>query len=378
MPSGSSRPFRFCLAGLALALAACGRHEPRSAPGTPARWALTRITTINPAADSFYDNIQSVAADRDGNIYVAGEGGGGIRVYDSAGALLRVLGREGSGPGEFRHKYSLAWAGDTLAVYDPGNGRVEFIDREGHWVASHPNARISGGQIRFHQAGPNSFFTPSFRFTPDRSGIVRLYIREGFGQPADTLQVPESHITDPYVLTCRSPAVISDWAPDDAPRAGDAVSPAGALVTWRSDQYRVSFLDKAAGVTRVLADSALPVPISDSAWAVQLANFREWHDRFKGLTCDRAEPVRPPAGTLLRTVEFDDAGRAWIEGMRGGRWSLAVYDTAGHFTATMPAPVRDPDVPYVIRGNRLYTVAADSGGAQTVVVYRIRAGEAGR
>jgi hypothetical protein len=37
----------------------------------------------------------------------------------------------------------------------------------------------------------------------------------------------------------------------------------------------------------------------------------------------------------------------------------------------MPAPERDLDVPYVIRGDRLYEVEADEDGLQRVVVYDV-------
>jgi hypothetical protein len=49
---------------------------------------------------------------------------------------------------------------------------------------------------------------------------------------------------------------------------------------------------------------------------------------------------------------------------------LAVYDTAGRQIASMPAPERDLDVPYVVRGDRLYEVEVDEDGLQKVVVYR--------
>ena len=216
-----------------------------------------------------------MAADRDGNIYVAGEGGGGIRVYDSAGALLRVLGREGSGPGEFRHKYSLAWAGDTLAVYDPGNGRVEFIDREGHWVASHPNARISGPQVRFRQATPRIFYSPSFMPAASGRGITRVYLRDGFGALPDTMIVPDSFPATPYAVTCAGNGV-SVWSSPSAPAFMSGVSPEGWLVTWRTDAYRVTFSAHDGRVMRTITENERPIALPDSAWVADLADYAKW------------------------------------------------------------------------------------------------------
>jgi len=358
---------------LPLLVVACGPRDATTAgQGALPEWSLRRVATIDPAADSMIAAVRSVAVDRDGNVYLAGYGGGGIFVFDSAGHPLRVLGREGSGPGEFKDKYSLAWVGDTLAVYDPGNGRVEFIDRRGNWVASQPNARITGGSdIRFYQAGAREFFRPSYDHPQGSDKIRQTFIRAGLGVLPDTLAVPENDVGASFTVVCRGDRGIGLQSGRNAPEFRVAVSPKGNLIAWRTDRYRLTFTNRDDSVVRSMTAEQAPIPITDSMWAQDLADYQKFREQWKGADCAPDGLKRPATVWLLRAIEFDDRGRAWVEGMQRDTMMLAVHDTAGHQIAAMPAPDRDLDVPYVIRGGRLYEVQADADALQKVVVYAV-------
>lgn len=337
------------------------------------RWSLRKVVTIDPDSAGMSAAIRSITADGDGNVYLAGYGAGGIYVFDAAGRPLRVLGRAGSGPGEFKDRYSLAWVGDTLAVYDPGNGRIEYVDRRGNWVASQGNPRITGGSdIRFHQAGPRQFFRPSWGEDDSKDGIRRFFIRAGFEVHPDTIIVPDMDLGTDYNIVCRgNRGGVSWWGSSNAPEARHSISPEGYLVSWRTDQYRLTFTRNDSQTVRVIAFDQAPIPLTDSMWSADLADYEKWRKDWSGADCDTGSPRRPETVWLLNAVEFDDQGRAWVEGMQHDTMMLAVYDTAGKQIAATPAPERDLDVPYFIRGNRLYEVEADEDGLQRVVVYEI-------
>jgi hypothetical protein len=78
-----------------------------------AEWRLEPVAEIAPAGESAFMRVVSLAVDGDGSIFAADRGAFQVRVFDSLGAPLRAIGRKGSGPGEFRDIYSLAWAGGT-------------------------------------------------------------------------------------------------------------------------------------------------------------------------------------------------------------------------------------------------------------------------
>ncbi|HET8761969.1 MAG TPA: hypothetical protein VFM12_01040 [Gemmatimonadales bacterium] len=362
-----------CAASIVIALAACAGADRGDGSGPAVeRWSLRRVATIDPDSAGLDGAVRSIAADRDGNVYLAGYGAGGIYVIDAAGEPLRVLGRAGSGPGEFKGRYSLAWTGDTLAVYDPQNGRVELVDRTGNWVASVPSLRITGGSdVRLYQSGSKAFFRPSYEKVAGDERIHASVIRAGFGIQPDTIIIPENDIGESYTLTCRSDRGIGFEASRYAPQFRTAVSPQGELVTWRTDQYRLTFTGSDGDTVRVISFDQPPIPLTDSMWALDLADYDKWRKTWSGADCDGGSLRKPETVWLLNAVEFDDQGRAWVEGIQGNMMTLAVYDTAGKQIAAMPAPKRDLDVPYVIQGDRLYEVEADEDGLQKVVVYQV-------
>jgi hypothetical protein len=356
-----------------VALSACSATDAGHGTGSAVqRWSLRRVATIDPDPSGMNAAIRSIAADGDGNVYLAGYGAGGIYVFDSAGQPLRVLGRAGSGPGEFKDRYSLAWVGDTLAVYDPENGRVEFVNRMGNWVASEPSLRITGGSdVRLYQSGPKAFFRPSYQKMAGGDGIRSSLIRAGLGVTPDTIIIPGNDVGQAFTLVCRGDRRIGFESSRYAPQFRTAVSPDGDLITWRTDQYRLTFTRNDSQTVRVISYDQPPIALTDSMWALDLADYQKWRKTWAGADCDGGSLPRPETVWLLNAVEFDDQGRAWVEGIQRDTMMLAVYDTAGKEIAAMPAPERDLDVPYVIRGNRLYEVEADEDGLQKVVVYDV-------
>ncbi|MEZ4457631.1 MAG: hypothetical protein R2882_13950 [Gemmatimonadales bacterium] len=85
--------------------------------------------------------------------------------FDSAGTLIRHIGRDGAGPAN-SSPYSVAWLGDTLALLDPG-GRIGVFDRAGEWVTSWPVRRITGGQIIRLYRTPGGFWAYALRPTDE-------------------------------------------------------------------------------------------------------------------------------------------------------------------------------------------------------------------
>ena len=107
-----------------------------------------------------------------------------VKVYDSDGTFLRLLGREGQGPGEFRRvSYVQEYPTDTLNIYDRGNGRIsrftadfQYIDQRplrlsplyllftktGRLVVNTPYAGDPGNRLPLHFVGPEGTVVQSF------------------------------------------------------------------------------------------------------------------------------------------------------------------------------------------------------------------------
>lgn len=67
-------------------------------------------------------------------LYVADTQSHDIKVFDSRGAVLRVIGRRGEAEGEFNFPTHLAFADGLLYVTDTMNSRVQVISRDGKTV----------------------------------------------------------------------------------------------------------------------------------------------------------------------------------------------------------------------------------------------------
>jgi len=361
------------IAGCIILTTAC-RPEARDAASSdrarPA-WRLEVLAEAAPAGG--FVGVSSLAADDSGNVYVADKGAYSIRVFDSAGREVRTIGRQGAGPGEFTDLYSIAWAGDTLAAYDPGNSRLQLVTRNGQPVGAWAGSRITGSDVRLFQSG-RRFFMPTWRPAPDGKGIELLLVTPGEFGPSDTLRLPRKpDSADPTVVVCNLPGrSIGIFDTPFSTQLVSSVSPAGELVLTRNDQYRIAFLDPGGNAQRFTLYGTTPVPISSAEWDSVTAEYRDFRAKHPNADCDRDGQTKPEARPVLRSIEFDDEGRMWVEATVPGGYNFHVYDAAGGMLANIPAPARDPSVPFVVRDGRLHLVVESESGEQLVRTYRIR------
>ena len=69
-----------------------------------------------------------------------------ISVFDRSGKFLRVIGKTGTGPGEFRTPHALEFDSQgRLVVADRHNHRIQVLTKEGKVITEYPDfGRISG------------------------------------------------------------------------------------------------------------------------------------------------------------------------------------------------------------------------------------------
>lgn len=125
--------------GLAV-VAGCGEGASRDGFDAEALPVLTlteelRIGSVDDP-DLGFSRIGGVTVDEDGNVYVLERQDREVRVFDPAGRLLRVIGGEGEGPGEFRDPLLLGFRGDSLWVNDGRLRRITMFNREGEVLST--------------------------------------------------------------------------------------------------------------------------------------------------------------------------------------------------------------------------------------------------
>ncbi len=100
---------------------------------------LVEELRIAPAIDdtSLFTRLFEFDVDAAGRIWAYDLSSNSIFVFGADGSLVRRVGREGGGPGEFRSNGGMVIQGDGgLAVWDSQNGRISFFDSIGVFLTS--------------------------------------------------------------------------------------------------------------------------------------------------------------------------------------------------------------------------------------------------
>ena len=128
------RVTRLCIAATVVVLAACaGEHDE----GYPVH-RVEDVTLIVSTESGLLGRPADIAVDDSGDLYVLDGLMGRILVLSPAGQLVRTIGGEGSGPGEFKRPGPFRLTRDTLRVVDMGNGRLQTFALGTGFVRSTP------------------------------------------------------------------------------------------------------------------------------------------------------------------------------------------------------------------------------------------------
>ena len=117
-------------AGLVLLLAAAPVALP---PGLPSRADLAPDPTFV-LPDSLLAQLTLVtdlALDPDGSLYLVDRNLQAVLHLERSGALRRIIGRQGGGPGEFSYIYQVGVTRDSLWAVDPGLRRITIFPTSG-------------------------------------------------------------------------------------------------------------------------------------------------------------------------------------------------------------------------------------------------------
>jgi len=229
----------------------CGAGEGGTGWGVACRSVeeVSRIAGVPGEVDEFY-RLTGLLVDSAGTLYVLDADRHEVMALSPDGMLKWRRGREGSGPGEFRNPTHLGWAGDLLAVWDPGNYRFSLWTKEGESAGErflgeielpgHPvSAAMVGGTGRI--VAP---VLPSFNpaAAPARLDGAFVMATEG---ALDTLAAFGR--SGPLRLTTTAGPVLVN--PPYASFPSYAVSPEGAIAFTTGEAYVIDIHD-AGGAKR--------------------------------------------------------------------------------------------------------------------------------
>lgn len=201
----------------------------------------------------------SIALDALGRVFVADRGPAVIKVYDPRGQFLRSIGREGSGPGEFRVAY-IAIRGELLVVHDPRTSRTSVFDTSGTFLRSWVSRCCFYGPIAVDRE--SRVWIPSAEVAP---GASYTWVRYGLdGTPLDTVAVPMMQgqttkfwkVGTTQVIRMITTVPLQPWLVA-------VPEPAGTLLIGWTGEFRLRRSRDGRDSTLVFSREWQPVPASD-------------------------------------------------------------------------------------------------------------------
>ena len=318
-----------------------------------------------------------------------------LMLFDAGLTSFKVMGREGSGPGEYRQPDAVwAFPGDSTLVTDLGNARLSIVGPTGVYGRSIPMA--SGGSN-----GPPSVVFPggtdargNIYFAPPRANgrldstdVMRLDSRGGGARVVTRIKTPdvsreESGDADSREVRIRPiPLSASD---------GWAVSATGEVAVARSADYHVEWFStgpvrRGASVTMTrvsVGEAEKREWVNQSMLTGGISMQMEDNNGEQSLSFGRARPAQEPSTTGYKwpatkppfeagSLSVDRSGRVWMRRHRaaGQPTQYDVFGADGNLLASVVFPPHRTLVGFGASG--LYAVEVDDDGQYLLERYAL-------
>lgn len=239
--------------------------HPAALPDSPAWEARVEDGLI---LDEEFHQVRGALRRADGGVVVANAGTRELRFYGPDGELLRRVGRDGEGPGEFRNMALLArWPGDSLFVYDPQLRRATLFGSGGELGRSFspetteevPFANVRGvhgdgsmvatGFARMGDQPPDGRLrlpSPAARYRPDGSLAGTLPVEVSNDMYYESIGGGFRFFTPIFPLSTR------------------LLAGSGSLVEASNDTWELRIRDPSGELTGIVRRSLSPAPITDA------------------------------------------------------------------------------------------------------------------
>ena len=327
---------------------------------------------------------RSVAVDDAGRVYVVDSKPAVIKVFSADGQLVRSLGHEGEGPGEFRVGF-IAIRGEHLVLHDPQLSRTSVWDTSGTFLRSWHSACCYWTDIQIDRN--QLIYVPDAIAPADKEARSHgtPYVRWTLeGTARDTLWVPRQESEKYWTVTLKSggknQSMMSTSIPF-MPGFTYALHPEGGFIYAWTGSYEIARSSTGADTIRVFGRTWAPEPVSDAQRRAEVESRIKAQGGSWGEANLRAAfhledvPATLPAFLNLRV---DPAGRVWAR-----RYSLTdttrtrfdVFDSTGAYLGPVTVPYRLNEW-----GNQawtkdgLVTVIEDEEGRPTVVRLKLVVG----
>jgi hypothetical protein len=330
-----------------------------------------RIGTIDGEESYQFGRIASLDVDMDGNIYVLDYQAREVKAFDANGQFIRRMGRPGSGPGELGMSAFLLVLGDSVAVMDTGNRRLQWFGPDGVQAGNSP---LPLGSLGLRSLPGTDQLIVQYRNLSSSSIEAALL-------PCDNLVLYSrlGEVLDTILTLPPNESVRIENGTKIFPIVGGATPvwgvTQGHILIARSTEMRIEMRSPEGSLSRIFTLDAPPVPIGDERRERLVSTMENAMGALRnlpGFSVGEVEinPYLPmisylfegPRGTIwVASQKADEAGNP-----SGINWYF--FDSEGRFLGTLDLgdfqPMRALE-------DRVYGVEADDLGVQYVVRMKI-------
>jgi hypothetical protein len=325
---------------------------------------------------------QSLAVDEAGRVYVVDSKPAIIKVFSPEGALVRTIGREGEGPGEFRVGF-IAVRGRHVVLQDPDLGRLSVWDTAGTFFRSWHSSCCYHSDIQIDRQ--NRIHVPSaFGRVKGEPARGVPYVRWSLqGDNLDSVWVPQREATKFWKISIKG----SDG--DDVmamilpiplqPDVKSALHPEGGIVHGWTGAYWLTRSPAGTDSARVFGRVWMPEAISDDRRAAAVeAQVKQVSEGYGEENARRAFSLADVPGTLpaFAGLRVDESGRTWVRRHPAtvsdtARTAFEVFDSAGAYLGPVSVPLKLPEFGLQAwTRNGLVAIVEDEDGRPAVVRFR--------
>lgn len=342
-------------------------------------WRLEEDLRLGSASASEGDreqfgDIASITSDSHGKIYILDSMAQEVRVFLPNGSFSHVIGRKGSGPGEFEFATSVTIGrGDTLFVLDDGTMRYSVFAPDGTLVETHRRSIVGtnssivgavlsdGSYIDWAPVFPEGRMGPTLHLVPVRH-LPRFERTDSLPPLEYTWEMlPNRQMPQTYY----SGGIVG------------AVDAKGRIWFARSEEYRIYRRGLAGDTSLVFSLPAASIPLGEAERATLRKNLSHLPDLLSEIL-----DALPETLPIVRRIVPDNAGHIFVVPDVAGEAEGVVVDVfqeRGVYLGrmTVPGTTSHPSTsPRVVHATaeHLFVVTTDEFDVPYLVRFRIRRG----
>lgn len=332
--------------------------------------------------DVFFESPYTITSDNEGNVYICDYRANNIKKFSASGKFVKIIGREGQGPGEFSWPFMATFAKDRLVVWDMRNMRICAITPDGEHIKTEKISINTGRPRKKMRSLPTGdiviqkervFYGEQDKpqectieiFSPDLEHKKTIYSQEIWSNKYVKWKGGMGNVPQPFSL-------LAHWD----------VTPGGKIVIGFSEKYEISIYDSDKGKLSTFSYPYNPVKVTeedkkahfggmtfssgDGATTRKIPDYVEKNTKF---------PKFKPA---FWNIMVDSEGNILVFPYRKNRQEMSRYfdafDSEGNFIADVQVvgdvlfPARSGES---FLGRYIWTVRAGEDGLMKVIKYKI-------